>query len=75
MAPSTIDGLANGMAPGGRIRHGNPKFANVDGPAPTFTLGLGQVFYSRDLDSEAYSGHALGTACRGRNQEFTYIGG
>ena len=75
MSPRTIDGLAHGTALDGYITHGNPEFANVDRPTPTFAFGPGQAFYSGVLDSEAYSGQALGTASRGRILEFTYIEG
>jgi hypothetical protein len=39
MTPYTIGELTHGTAPSGRIRHGNPEFANVDGPAPMFGFG------------------------------------
>jgi hypothetical protein len=74
MAPCTIDGFAHRTAPGGRIHQGNPEFTNVDGLALTFTFGPGQVFYSEVPNSEAYGGHALKRASRGRIPEFTYIG-
>ena len=75
MATRIIGGLTHGTAPSGRIRHGNPEFANVDGPTPKFAFGPGQVLHSGDLDSVAYGKHALRTAPCGRIPEFTRIGG
>ena len=75
MAPRIVDGFTKGTAPGGRIHHGNPEVANVDGPMPMFAFGTGLVFYYKVLDSKAYGGYALGRASRGRILEFTYIEG
>jgi hypothetical protein len=62
MAPCTFDGLAHRTAFGGLIRHGNPEFANVDGPMPTFGFGPGQVLHFGGPDSMVYGRHAPRTA-------------
>ena len=66
MAPRTFDRLIHGTASGGRICLGNPEFANIDGPAPMFALGPGQVLLLGVLDSVVYGEHARGTAPSGR---------
>jgi hypothetical protein len=59
MAPRTFDGLAHETTSGGRICHGIPEFANVDGLAPTFAFSPGQVLHPRVLDSVVYGRHSL----------------
>jgi hypothetical protein len=75
MAPRTLDGLAHEMVFGGRIRHGNPEFTNIDGPAPTFAFCLGQILHPGALDSVVYSEHTLRMAPDGRIPECTHVGG
>ena len=75
MAPRAIDRFAHGTPPSGRIRHGNPKSANVDGPMPTLVFGPGQVLHPRVLGSVVYGKHTLEAYPDIRILEFTYAGG
>ena len=75
MAPRTLDGLTHGMASDDRIRLGNPEFANVDGPTPTFAFSPIQILHIGSLETVVYGGHALGTTLGGRIPEFTHVGG
>ena len=75
MAPSTIGGLAGGMAHGGHIHRENYEFIGVRGPAPASTYSHGPNLRHGDLGPMAHSEHTLRTAFYGSIPEFTYIGG
>jgi hypothetical protein len=50
MAPCTHIGLALGAAPGGRVRFGSLKFADIDGPTLINGLIPSQALCFGDLD-------------------------
>ena len=75
MAPSTIGGLAHGMAHSGHIRHKNHEFISIEGLAPMSTFSHSPDLRSRDLDPMAYGRHTLRTALSGNILGFTYKGG
>jgi hypothetical protein len=74
MAPRTIGGFTRGMAHDSHLHHGNPKFVNVEGPAPMSIFSHSQVLHPRDLDPVAHGRHTLKTTLNGYILEFTYIG-
>jgi hypothetical protein len=75
MAPSTVGGLAGGMAHSGHILHENYEVTGVRGPAPASAYIRGPNLRHGDLGPVACGGHTLRTVPDGSIPKFTYIGG